>query len=268
MRVASLPMYNFPEIQKASQSLWKGIAKYLRAEGVENVPTELTFGQPIISLWSDPNLLFSQCCGYDVVRRFKDKLIPLAVPHFEVDACIDGEYSSLIVVREDSAHKDVLDMGGCIAAINGPESHSGMSSLRHLVAPKQSNNRFFSDIMVSGTHLDSISMVRAGFADVAAIDCVTYTLLAAYNPEALEGVRVLGSTYHAPAPPYITNTLCDDEFPERLRTALFRAFEDPDLAPARHALFLKKIEWIDIEAYWKVVEFEDYAANLGFPVLQ
>ena len=43
MQIASLPMYNFPEIRKASASLWRGIAKYLRLEGVEDVPDRLVF---------------------------------------------------------------------------------------------------------------------------------------------------------------------------------------------------------------------------------
>jgi hypothetical protein len=38
MLAASFPMYNIPEIRKASSSLWSGIAKYLRLEGIREVP--------------------------------------------------------------------------------------------------------------------------------------------------------------------------------------------------------------------------------------
>jgi ABC-type phosphate/phosphonate transport system substrate-binding protein len=268
MYVASLPMYNIPEIRKASSSLWNGIAKYLRLEGVENVPDRLVFNRTLHNLWNDPNLMFSQCCGYDVVRRFENTLTPLAVPHYDVAACAGGEYSSLVVVGEDCQYDDVLEMQGTVAAINGPESHSGMSSLRELVASRHKNGRFFDAIRISGAHVKSLAMLRRGEADVAAIDCVTYTLLSVYQPKSLAGTRVLGQTYHSPAPPYITRADYGDTIAERMRTALLRAFEDPAITSARQALLLKKIKCADITAYHKISRIEAYAADLGYPVLQ
>ncbi|TDJ31213.1 MAG: phosphate ABC transporter substrate-binding protein, partial [Gammaproteobacteria bacterium] len=179
MHIASLPMYNIREIHQASASLWRGIAKYLRREGIDIVPDRLVFGYPLSDLWSDPKLVFSQCCGYDVVRAFESTLTPLAVPHFDVAECAGGEYSSLIVVGEDCLYDDVLEMRGTIAAINGSQSHSGMNSLRQLVASRHKNGRFFHKVVISGAHVNSLEMLRCGEADVAAIDCVTHALLSA-----------------------------------------------------------------------------------------
>ncbi len=268
MLIASLPMYNIPEIRKASSSLWSGIAKYLRLEGVENVPDQLAFHQTLHDLWSNPNLIFSQCCGYDVVSRFENTLTPLVVPHFDVDACADGEYSSFVVVSEDCQYDDVLEMRGTVVAINGLESHSGMSSLRELVASRHKNGRFFDAIKISGAHVKSLAMLRRREADVAAIDCVTYALLSVYQPNTLVGTRVLGRTYHSPAPPYVTRTDYGSTMVERIRTALLKAFEDPVITSARQALFLKKIKWVDAATYQKMSDIEEYATNLGYPVLQ
>lgn len=268
MHIASLPMYNIREIHQASASLWRGIAKYLRREGIDIVPDRLVFGYPLNDLWNDPKLVFSQCCGYDVVRAFESTLTPLAVPHFDVAECAGGEYSSLIVVGEDCLYDDVLEMQGTIAAINGSQSHSGMNSLRQLVASRHKNGRFFHKVIISGAHVNSLEMLRCGVADVAAIDCVTHALLSAYQPETLAGTRVLGRTYHSPAPPYVTRSEYGDQFFERMRTALSRAFEDPALSSARQALFIKKIKWTDITSYQKISEIEIYAADLGYPVLQ
>ena len=152
--------------------------------------------------------------------------------------------------------------------INGPESHSGMSSLRQLVAERHVNGRFFDKVVISGAHFKSLEILRCGEADVAAIDCVTYALLSAYQPESLAGIRVLGRTYHSPAPPYVTRTEYGEQFFARMRNALMRAFEDPALTSARQALFIKKIKWIDVDWYRKISEIEVYAAKLGYPVLQ
>ena len=111
-------------------------------------------------------------------------------------------------------------------------------------------------------------MLRRREADVAAIDCVTYELLSTYQPQSLVGTRVLGRTYHSPAPPYVTRCEYGYNLVGRIRTALLRAFDDPALTPARQALFLKKIEWADIASYSKISTIENYAVKLGYPVLQ
>ena len=268
MLAASLPMYNIPEVRKASASLWSGIAKYLRLEGIRGVPDRLVFEQSLQDLWGNPKLMFSQCCGYDVVARFENILTPLAVPHFDVAGCTGSEYSSLVVVNEDCLYEDVLEMRGSVAVINGAESHSGMSSLRQLVAPRHKDGRFFDGVVISGAHVGSLGMLRRREADVAAIDCVTYELLSTYQPQSLIGTRVLGRTYHSPAPPYVTRCEYGFSLVGRIRTALLRAFDDPALTPARQALFLKKIEWADIASYSKISAIEDYAIKLGYPVLQ
>jgi len=49
-----------------------------------------------------------------------------------------------------------------------------MNVLRREVAPLARERRFFSEAFMSGRHLDSIALIAAGKADVAAIDCVTF----------------------------------------------------------------------------------------------
>jgi ABC-type phosphate/phosphonate transport system substrate-binding protein len=63
-------------------------------------------------------------------------------------------------------------------------------------------------------------MVRIGNADTAAIDCVTYAMLARYRPRALAGLRILAETDPAPAPPYVTRLDLPVEMAARIRTAL------------------------------------------------
>ena len=122
--IASLPMYNFPEIRSALDDFWNGLVVHLKREGVPDVPGSLTHGVSVNKLWDDPSLFFTQCCGYDVVNQYVSLLHPIAVPHFSVSGCSGPEYSSLIIVRDDNPASDVLEMKGAVAVINGPESHS------------------------------------------------------------------------------------------------------------------------------------------------
>jgi ABC-type phosphate/phosphonate transport system substrate-binding protein len=218
-------------------------------------------------LWNDPELRFSQCCGYHLVEGYGERLQPIATPHFDAPECEGRDYASVIVVGETCTATDVLEMRGAVCAVNELDSHSGMNALRALVAPASRDGHFFSKIKSSGAHAASVDMVRTGNADVAAIDCVSYALLERHRPAALVGVRKLGRTERAPALPYVTRATMDAVTVARMRTALHRAFADPGLATVREALLLKDIEVVSLAEYQRITAFRDLAARHGFPRL-
>jgi ABC-type phosphate/phosphonate transport system substrate-binding protein len=267
MGVASMPMYDMPEVRGALDGLWDGFARHLRCEGVAGVPDRLVHDPPLPDLWNDPKLLFGQCCGYHLVNGYGKRLQPIATPHFDAPECEGCDYASVIVVGEDCTATDVLEMRGSVCAVNQPDSHSGMNALRALVAPASRGGRFFSRVETSGAHAASIEMVRNGDADVAAIDCVSFALLQRHRPAALVGVRKLGRTQRAPGLPYVTRSTVDADTVARMRAALLQTFADPSLASAREALLLKDIEAISLSAYRRISEFRDLAIRCGFPRL-
>lgn len=267
MSIASMPMYDMPEVRAALDSLWRGFAANFRREGLNGVPQELVHGRPLNQLWDDPALWFSQCCGYDLVNGHAGRLVPIATPRYGAPECEGCDYASVIVVREDHEAEDVLDMRGAVCVINGPESHSGMNAMRALIAPVSSRGRFFRHVKVSGTHADSLETIKRGDADVAAIDCVTYALLGRYRPNALAGIRKLGRTHRAPGIPYVTRATLDDDTIARMRAALFRSFADPGLASARQALLLDGVEEIPLSDYERILEFQELSAQHQFSMV-
>ena len=250
---ASLPMYDFPEVRDATDALWKGIARHFEAEGLKDIPQHLTHGQPLKTLWSDPSLLFSQCCGYDVVHGYKDQLQVLATPCSVAPGCVGADYASVIVVPEHSQYEDVLEMSDTIAVINGAESHSGMNALFGLVSSSSNAGKFFSQVRISGSHAASLAMVQKGEADVASIDCITYALLQRYRPSALNTTRRLGFTYGAPTPPYVTRCDIDPTIVGRMQSALVSTFEDPSLASIKELLLLDGIEIQSMDTYQRII---------------
>jgi ABC-type phosphate/phosphonate transport system substrate-binding protein len=267
MSAASLPMYDLPEIRPAQAALWAGLARHLAREGVTDVPAALAYDRPIAALWSRPDLLLSQCCGYDLVHAFAGALRPLATPCYGAPGCAGPSYSSIVVVAEDSQARGLDDLRGGVCAINSRHSHSGMNALRALIAPLSRDRRFFRAVRESGAHSASIKMVARGEADVAAIDCVVHALLARHRPAALAGTRALARTPGAAAPPFVTRAGAGDEAVERLRAALARTFDDPLLAAARDDLLLAGIAILPISAYVRIKAFERYAARHGYPAL-
>ena len=132
MRIASMPMYDILEVRKALDDYWAGLRRHLLREGISDLPETLEHGQHLRDLWGDPKLIFSQCCGYDIVKGYAGKLRPVATPHYGASGCKGYKYASVIVVSEKVEADDVLEMRGAVCVINGPESHSGMSSIRAL----------------------------------------------------------------------------------------------------------------------------------------
>ena len=264
MGIASLPMYDLPEARPAIDALWRGIAGHMARAGVADVPERLLHDRPIKATWADPDLFFSQVCGYDVKHGFADTLRLLVTPCHDAFGCDGPTYSSLLVVPEASTARDIEDLRGCVCVINGRESHSGMSALRATVAPLSRNGGFFAEVKVSGAHVESLAAVRRGDADIAAIDCVTFALFGRYRPTALDGVRVLGHTAQASSPPYVTRIDTPDDTVERMRAALVEAFEDVDLAAAREAIFLSGAKVLTDDAYDNIVDFVQIAQSHGY----
>jgi len=203
-------------------------------------------------LWSDDALLISQCCGYDIVHRYKGRLQVLATPWFTAPGCFEGNYASTIVVHENSLYRDVVDMFGTVVVVNGPESHSGMNALFSLVAPRSRDGKFFADVKISGSHAQSLAAIKKGAADVASVDCLTYELLLRHQPRAIDGTRALGLTYTAPAPPYVTRANVSTDTVARMKNAMLATFSDPSTSNAREILLLANIEISSAEVYHRI----------------
>ncbi|MGI9303517.1 MAG: phosphate/phosphite/phosphonate ABC transporter substrate-binding protein [Gammaproteobacteria bacterium] len=262
---ASFPMYDLPEVRDALDTIWEGIAQRLRQRGVADVPGALLHGRALPQLWSNPSLLISQCCGYDVVGRYAGRLRPIATPRYSAPGCEGSQYSSAVLVNATNKATELEHLRHSVCAINGPESHSGMNALRALLAPLSREGRFFAEVKISGGHPESIAMVTGGETDVCAIDCVTYALLQRYRPESVRGTRLLCYTESAPGLPYVTRTETDERLVTHVQSALVEAFEDETVQSACEQVFISGVELLPPAAYERITELEQTAIRHGYP---
>lgn len=266
--LASLPMYDLPEVERATNAFWTGLARGFRREGLDDVPPTLNREGSRMDHWTAPDLLFSQACGYPLTHEFAGRLQLVATPCYDAPGCGGPSYRSLVVVREDAEARDLADLRGTVAVVNSEDSQSGYSALRALVAPLSRRGRFFGNVRISGSHAASLDMVASGDADVAAIDCVTHALLERYRADALSGTRVLTRTATAPGLPYVTAAGTAPDVLRRLQAGLFNALAAPDLASAREALLLVDAEVLPLSAYGRIEAMEESARAAGYPRLR
>ncbi len=265
MPLASLPMYDLAEARPATDALWQALRQAFLREGLSDLPEVLTRNSPVVGQWGSPDLAFSQCCGYDLLFGFSSALQPLAMPRYAAaTGCASYDYRSCIILREDTPAMAIEDLRGTVCAINGFNSYSGAGTLRPLVAPLSRNGRFFRGVKVSGSHVRSAEMVRAGEADMAAIDCVTYALLAQYRPRALAGLRILMETGSAPAPPYVTRLDLPADKVARMRTALISVLCRRPRPAFCDDLFIDGAELAALPAYSRLLTADEIALRLHY----
>lgn len=255
---AALPMYDPPELHHAVDALWAAIADRLRANGLGEIPQRLTRTEDLKTLWLKDGLLLGQTCGYPLVTELAGRVQVVATPVYRAEGCEGAFYRSAIVVACGSSAGHLGDLRGARCAINDWTSNSGMNLLRAKIAPLAEKGRFFGEIVESGSHRQSLTLIAGGAADVAAIDCVTLALLRQVDPALVAAVRILDWTALSPSLPFITGL---DTDPALLRAAL----ADPALAEIRQALL---IEGFDQVGYESILDLQRSAADQGYPVLR
>lgn len=128
-------------------------------------------------------------------------------------------YHSVIVCRRGSDLDSLASAAGTRLAINEPESWSGHHGLAAHLGTTGMGIDSFSQVIQTGSHLNSVAAIRAGEADVAAIDHTVWEHLLATTDETA-GLAVIERTEDWPAPPFSLCRGLGAESRTRLRDAL------------------------------------------------
>ena len=215
MKLASLPMYDRPELREAQDAFWAAIHQILEKNGIES-PAQLDRNGFGIDFWKNKDLVLSQTCGLPYRKYLHNKVGLVATPNFEVEGCPPGYYRSCFVVRKSDDERDVTKYLSKTFAYNEMDSQSGFAAAWNHLEP---HNHWFSDFIETGTHLESARSVATKRADIASIDAVTWRLVKKYEDFADE-LTVIEKTLPTPGLPYITSLGND---PKVLNAAIINA---------------------------------------------
>ena len=267
MAIASLRMYDLPELRPVNDGWWAGLARHFRAAGLSDVPDRLSRDSDHRLPWGAPELCLAQACGYPLTHDFRGRIQVIATPCYRAPGCAGARYASLLMVKEDDLASSLADLRGRVAAYNSRDSHSGYNVLRAMLAPHAEGGCFLGGAIETGGHMASLIAVQQGTADVAAVDCVTVALARQHRPSAVAGLRILAESPKAPGLPYVTSARRPADSLARLRAGLFAAADDPALAEHRDALLLTGFELLPEAAYEPIAELERSSLELGYPAL-
>ena len=209
MPVASLPMYDLPEASGGTDGWWQGLAAGASpAPGVADVPDRLVRGASAARhlAWR-PTFCSAQTCGYPLTDALAGRVELARDPVLRRGRVRTGpDYCSVVIVGADSTASASRRSARQHAAPSTVlDSQSGYNVLRALLAPLAQGRRFCRTVAISGGHRASLAMVATGAADFAAIDCVTWAMLArAIGPPRSPACGTLLRTPRSPGLPYIT----------------------------------------------------------------
>lgn len=240
--IACLPMYDWAEMRPATDRFWALIRDRLRARGID-APDTLHRGERWDD-WRAPDLLLSQTCGYPYRTALHGHVALVGTPDYGLPDAPPGHYYSQLIVRHGEG-SDWRDYLGGVLAINGHDSQSGWAAPQNHAAPEGLS---FTRQLVTGAHVASAAAVAEGQADIAAIDAVTWRLLARYRSDLAQELTVIARTAPTPGLPLISAPSNDSAALAAVVSAAIAALTEDD----RQALGLRGLVHIPAERYLAV----------------
>ncbi len=264
---ASFPWYALPEMRAATDAFYAALRERSLARGVDRAPETLDRERPH-GTDETGACFFTQTCGYPLFTTARNHFTVLGAPCYAAPGCEGPLHKSFIMVRDASAYREIADLHDARFAVNEADSNSGMNISRRLFADRARDGSFFASVRLSGSHVRSVELIAEKVVDAAAIDCVTYALLARYRPSAVRSLRAIAETASSPTPPFVTSVTTDDATTQALRAALHDVVSMARYATVCDALLLADVAPCDERAYAIVMAYEREAAARGYRTLR
>jgi phosphonate transport system substrate-binding protein len=260
-------------VSESGVAVYDHLARYLTRK--TGLPLEFVSGLAygtINSMLEDGALDCGFICGLPYVLlhdRPKPAARLLAAPILKA-ARYQGQpkYYSDLIVHQDSPHQTLRDLKGRTYVYNDEISNSGYNMPRHRLLQLGLTRGFFSKVIRSGSHEESIRMVAAGEADASFVD----SLVLDYDREKGLGqaheVRVLESVGPAGICPLVASASLPAELGERLQRELLRMHESPEGRKLLDAALLDRFAAVEDSNYDDIRAMKAAAEKAGVTVIQ
>jgi len=173
-------------------------------------------------------------------------------------------YFSDIIVHKDSPFQIFEDLRGKVFVYSDEISNSGYNMPRaHLISLNETEG-YFSKVLRSGSHEESIHMVASGLADISAVDSLVLDYdLSNNNPYATQ-VRIITSLGPAGIPPVIISNKLDKDLVEQIQTILVDMDNDEKGRVILDKAGVKRFEKVSDHLYDSIREMNETAYQVGY----
>ena len=246
-----------------TDALWLAVQELLVARGIPvGSLTPVLPQETLVEHWRNPQLILSQTCGYPLVTQLLDVQV-VGCFHYTAPGCESFYYRSVLVVREEDKQQTFADFRDRTVVCNSTDSQSGYNVLMKRVTPLAANGRFFSRVVLSGSHRQSLIDVKRGEGDIAAIDCVTWALLQRHEPALLDGLAIIDQSPLAPGLPLITAGETSPDTLAALREALHTLVSAAEYREICAALLIGGFSEVTRQPYSRLLDWRKAAQTAG-----
>jgi phosphonate transport system substrate-binding protein len=165
------------------------------------------------------------CSGPYVAGRERFGFVSLAVPE------VHGShfYRSYLIVNKDSTYTRLEELRGRTFAFTDPDSNTGKLVPTYWLAEMHERpETFFSRIVYTYSHDNSIMAVARNLVDGATVDSLIWEFYQEKNPVFASKTRIIKKSEPYGIPPLVASKDLPDESKERIRQIMFSMHQDPE----------------------------------------
>ncbi len=162
------------------------------------------------------------CSGAYVDLTAKNKVEIIAVP----TSMGQPLYQAYIITSKSDSITSFEKLKGKSFAFTDPLSNSGrLYVIKKLREKKISENDFFSQVVYTYSHDNSITLVNKGLIIGATVDGLIYHYLEKFNPDKIKNIKVIEKSEYFGIPPIVTLSR-DESFIKQIRRILLEMHKD------------------------------------------
>lgn len=181
---------------------------------------------------------------------------------------VPGKYFSYTIVRKDSPYRSWADLKGKSYTFNEQTSNSGYNMPRYKLVQLGAHSwqEYFSRVVVSGSHEESIRLVANGAVDASSVDSMVLDFDRRIgDPDALN-VRVIETLFPGGAgiPPVVVSNSVSPALRDKLEQVLTTMHEDPAGRKVLDSALLLRFDPPNDHNYDDVRRMEKAAHDFGF----
>lgn len=186
------------------------------------------------------------CTGAYLEAANKIPIELLAVP------VVNGKpyYQAYILVSDDSNIKSFDELKNKAFAFTDPLSNTGYSYVIKILKDKNTTpEKYFSKTIFTYAHDYSIQAVKRKLVDGATVDGLVYEYLKKFEPEKIEGIRIIHKSEYFGTPPFVVQKNLDSNLKKKLRKILLEMHLDSEGKELLNKIMIDKFILADDSLY-------------------
>jgi phosphonate transport system substrate-binding protein len=202
------------------------------------------------------------CSGPYASTKARYGFVPLAVPEVQGSTF----YQSYLIVNKNSPFQGLKSLKGHSFAFTDPESNSGkLVPTFWLAELNEQPETFFSKVIYTYSHDNSIMAVARGLVDGAAVDGLVWEYYQATNPGFTSKTRIIKKSEPYGIPPLVASGQFPSSERERLQQALLTMHQNPEGKKILAGLMIERFLPLQEEWYETIRSMHQYLARSKEP---